>query len=124
MYKILIVTFALIAAAVPAEIKGYPNVEKTAAFQPNLKTQPIDNHAMVKKEAILDTDMHPVYKNEARARIELVKSQKPVVKSSDMLNDQPAPETASTDVNRVVSIIIHLTNFSPQVRPWKNTANP
>lgn len=103
MLKIIIAALTIGTFAISAEMKtAYSTLDKNSSFQSDLRTMPVDNHAMFKKEA---PEIHPIYKggestNEGRARIEQVKSEGPVVKF-DLLNDQAAP---STEVNRIVSI--------------------
>ncbi|XP_037975518.2 uncharacterized protein LOC105396319 isoform X1 [Plutella xylostella] len=87
----MIKTFLLLltlTSALAAEISNsYSLLEKHASFNPDLKTEPVETHAVSKKESRPD-EPHPVFRGEGRARIEMVKPEGPVVKH-EMLGDQP-----------------------------------
>lgn len=98
MYKIPAVVLILTATALAAEItSSYDLLEKNAAFQPDLKTEPIESYAVFKKDS--KDERRPVYRAESRVHIEPVKPSSPIAKH-DMLADQPA---GTTEINRVVS---------------------
>ena len=114
MFKILPVFLALATTAFTAEISSsYATLEKQAGFKPELKTEPVENHAI--KE--VDTEVeHPVYtevRNQGRARIEPVRSFRPVIKHDAMLSDEPV---TSTEVDRNVSTDNIYTSVKKQGR--------
>lgn len=104
MYTQAFLLLAIAASSFSAEIsKSYSSLEKQASFNPELRTEAVESHGIAKKEA--KDDIHPVFK-EARARMELVKPDRPVVKHNDMLGDQPE-NPQQQEINRVVSIFCH-----------------
>lgn len=102
MYKIPAFILVLTATAFAAEItSSYALLDKNAAFQPDLKTEPIESHTVFKKDS--KDERRPVYRAESRVHIEPVKPLSPIVKH-DMLADQPAA-AGTTEINRVVSYV-------------------
>lgn len=102
-----VISFLLLATtALTAEIP-VNSLEKTA-FNPDPNAEPVSTHSVFKKGSEPELDRHPIYKPEertnGRARITPVRPQGQIVKYDQMLADQP--NTAGSEVNKVVSIII------------------
>lgn len=97
----------LLAAAIPAlmaeELPSHSLLEKHPAFNPDIKPESLETHAVFKKESKTE---HPVYRGEplpqGRAHIEPVRPTGPVIKNDPMLADQP---NESPEVSRVVSLL-------------------
>ncbi|XP_049871070.1 uncharacterized protein LOC126370283 isoform X1 [Pectinophora gossypiella] len=102
MFRTTFVLLVLTISVYSAEISSsYALLEKNAAFRPDLKTEPLETHAIFKKDSQAE-ERHPVYKNEGRAKIEPVRPKGPIIKH-DMLADQPV---GSTEVNRIDNLAI------------------